>query len=166
MWLSGQVPFRFDQFAVPITLQSMLALTIPVVFVGRNASGGILLWLVLGLLDVRVFANQSGGLGVLYSNSGGYLIGFYIIGYFSRAMKPLMTKFNLLHFVLYFIAGQLILTVIGLSWIYVGGYSQIQWTTHFLPFLPGLFIKSILGALLLLLNRRFNWAILFKRPMA
>ena len=148
MWASGQVAFELPGISVPITLQSMVAMILPMLLTGRNASGGILLWLVLGLLDVPVFANGSSGLSILYSNSGGYLVGFYLVSFFIRALKDRIMAKGIIWLAVIFVSGHVLLTIIGLSWIKVGGYSIISLETHVIPYLPGLFIKSLLGVII------------------
>lgn len=160
MWASGHVSFEFPGISVPITLQSMIAMLLPLLLTGRNASGGILLWLVLGLLDVPVFASGSSGLGVLYSNSGGYLIGFYLVSFFIRAFKRRVSKKGILMPFILFVLSHSLLTLIGLAWIKVGAYSIISMDTHVIPYLPGLFLKSFAGAVLFWAARRWLQKIL------
>ena len=155
MWASGHVAFEFPGISVPITLQSMVALLLPLLLTGRNASGGILLWLVLGLLDVPVFASGSGGLSILDSNSGGYLIGFYLVSFFIRAFKKRVSGKGILMPIMLLVAGHLLLTVIGLAYIGIGAYSIISMDTHVMPYLPGLFLKRFMGALLFWAARRW-----------
>jgi biotin transport system substrate-specific component len=76
MWISGRISFEIPALSVPITLQSMVAILLPLCLIGRYASGGILIWLILGALGLPFFADGNGGYQYFYSNSGGYLLGF------------------------------------------------------------------------------------------
>jgi biotin transport system substrate-specific component len=61
MWISGRISFEIPALSVPITLQSMVAILLPLCLIGRYASGGILIWLILGALGLPFFADGNGG---------------------------------------------------------------------------------------------------------
>lgn len=156
MWLSGNISFSLPSISVPITLQSMLPILLPLVLNNRYASGGILLWLIFGALGLPVFADGAGGHEYFYSNSGGYLLGFYIISILAPKTTVITVKQRFLKHLLLFVILQLILTVIGLFWIWIGDYSIITLKSHVLPYLPGLVLKSLIGSLLLELFSRLQ----------
>lgn len=153
MFLCGQVSFHIPFSSVPVTLQSFGALIIPWTFKGRNASGGILLWLFLGLFGLPVFAGMSGGSEVFLSNSGGYLVGMYLITYLIRTAKLTYSSFNFIQVFGLFLLSHFVLSVIGLLWIWVGGFSQIAMATHFNPYVPGIVFKSLMAAVVAVLIR-------------
>lgn len=80
-WISIPLPFS----PVPLTLQSFVVLLLPVVVKPRLAIHATLLYLLLGVLGLPVFANYRAGLDVLVGPTGGYLMGFLVaqafIGY-------------------------------------------------------------------------------------
>ena len=47
---------------------------------GRKGLLSIAVYVLLGLIGVPVFANFSGGAGVLFGMTGGYIIGFLVMG--------------------------------------------------------------------------------------
>lgn len=147
MWLSGQVAFEIPGLSVPITLQSMLAILLPLCLAGRYASGGILLWLILGALGMNVFAESNGGYAYFYSNSGGYLLGFYIIAILTGKIKDRI-PLNWLQVGLLFMLMHALLIGLGLTWIWVDNYGVITMDTHLTPYLPGLFVKCFIGTLI------------------
>jgi len=163
MWLSGRVSFPLPTISVPITLQSMFPILLPLVFNSRYASGGILLWLLFGALGLPVFADGGGGNEYFYSNSGGYLLGFYLISILTPKIGKLRIKNRYLRNTGLFILMQIVLTLIGLLWIWLGDYSVIQFSTHVLPYLPGLVLKSLLGSFLLELFFRLNIRTYFEK---
>jgi biotin transport system substrate-specific component len=158
IWLSGQLSFTILGLSVPITLQSMFAILLPVWLNSRNAQGGILLFLFLGGPGLPVFAGGAGGISYFYSNSGGYLIGFYIISFLVGIYKRNTTNRSILAFILLFVILHLTLTAIGLTWITFFNLSEIKFETHIAPYLPGLVIKSFGGALISLLISKRNLA--------
>lgn len=62
--------------AVPFTLQTMGIFTAVGVLGGKRGTISILVYIMLGLLGLPVFAGFQGGIGVLFGNTGGYIIGF------------------------------------------------------------------------------------------
>lgn len=148
MWVGGLFSFTVLDLSVPITLQSMFAILLPLTLKGRNASGGILLFLVLGALDLPLFAEGVGGLRYFYSNSGGYLLGFYIIAIIVSQYKLRRPSISFIETLLLFISMHILLTIIGLSWIAIFDLGEIKFDTYVAPYLPGLVIKSFGGTIL------------------
>ena len=64
------------QFTVPFTLQTF-AIFAAVAFLGmKRGTLSVLVYIILGVIGVPVFAGFSGGPGVLFGTTGGYIIGF------------------------------------------------------------------------------------------
>ena len=64
---------------VPFTLQTF-AIFLMVGLLGTKRSLlSILIYLLLGAIGLPVFAGFSGGLGILFGTTGGYLIGFFFL---------------------------------------------------------------------------------------
>lgn len=68
-WISipTTVPFTMQTFAVFLTL---------LLLGGKRGTMAVLVYLLLGAVGAPVFANFSGGFGILIGSTGGYLIGF------------------------------------------------------------------------------------------
>lgn len=63
-------------FTVPFTLQTF-AIFAAVAFLGmKRGTLSVLVYIILGVIGVPVFAGFSGGPGVLFGTTGGYIIGF------------------------------------------------------------------------------------------
>lgn len=134
--------------SVPITLQSMFAILLPLILNARSASGGVLLYLILGATGLPIFAAASGGIFYFYSNSGGYLIGFYVIALLTIRFKNWSAKQPFLRGLVVFALMHLVLTIIGLLWIAIAKTSDIAFSTHVGPYLPGVVVKSAMGSLI------------------
>ena len=65
---------------IPLTGQTF-AVGLAVTFLGmRTGTMSILIYLLLGLIGLPVFAGGASGIGVLFGPTGGYLIGFIFNG--------------------------------------------------------------------------------------
>ncbi|MCF0132666.1 MAG: biotin transporter BioY [Blautia sp.] len=62
--------------AVPFTLQTMGVFLAVGVLGGKRGSMTVLIYILLGLVGVPVFHGFTGGPGILFGNTGGYIIGF------------------------------------------------------------------------------------------
>lgn len=68
-WISvpATVPFTMQTFAVFLAV-GLLG--------GRRGSAAVLVYLLLGMVGIPVFAGFKGGLGILLGTTGGYILGF------------------------------------------------------------------------------------------
>ena len=62
--------------AVPFTLQTFGVFMAVGILGGKRGTFAVLIYIILGAIGVPVFAGFSGGIGVLLSSTGGYIIGF------------------------------------------------------------------------------------------
>ncbi|MHB0976357.1 MAG: biotin transporter BioY [Candidatus Aquicultorales bacterium] len=69
---------------VPFTLQVFFVLLAGIVLGGRNGALSQVVYLIMGIIGLPVFAGGTSGLGALAGPSGGYLFGFvaaaYVVG--------------------------------------------------------------------------------------
>lgn len=61
---------------VPITLQTFGVFMAVGVLGGKRGTLSVLVFILLGAIGVPVFAGFSGGIGVILSSTGGYIVGF------------------------------------------------------------------------------------------
>lgn len=62
--------------AVPVTLQTFGVFMAVGVLGGRRGSLAVLVYILMGIVGLPVFAGFSGGIGVLGASTGGYIVGF------------------------------------------------------------------------------------------
>lgn len=110
-WISipAHVPFTLQTFAVCCVL-SLLG--------GKNGTFAILLYILLGAIGIPVFSGFGGGLGFLLGNTGGYIVGFILIGLvywliISRTGKKLWAE------ILAMVAGLILCYALGTAWFMV-----------------------------------------------
>ena len=66
--------------AIPFTLQTFAIFCTLGLIGGKRGTASILVYLLLGALGLPVFAGFSGGVGILFGITGGYLLGFILMG--------------------------------------------------------------------------------------
>ena len=77
---------------VPFTLQTFGIFLATAVLGGKRGSLAVAVYLLLGAVGVPVFANFTGGLGMLLGVTGGYLVGFLFTALVMWAMERLLGK--------------------------------------------------------------------------
>lgn len=139
---------------IPITLQSMLVILVPLLFGFINGGTAVLLYLLLGGLGVPVFANGASGWDVFTGVSGGFLFGFvfaaFVVGFFAEK-EWRMTS---LAAAILMIGGQLIILVFGLYWMERVLADPLDWMVQLQKFIPGLMIKAAFGMIIYILIER------------
>ncbi|MBG9979892.1 biotin transporter BioY [Facklamia sp. DSM 111018] len=141
---------------VPITLQTLVVLIIGLTLNKREAFVSLVLYLVLGLVGLPVFAGFSGGFSSVLSPSFGFLLSFPISGYLLARLReltiPLVINVGLASCLIYIIG--LIYMAVILN-IYLDknlGMMQILSLAMF-PFIPGDIGKAIIAVIV---SRRLN----------
>ena len=107
-WISipATVPFTLQTFAVFCSL-GLLG--------GRRGTAAILVYLLLGALGVPVFARFSGGIGILFGTTGGYLLGFILMGLVYWLGERLRRDSQVIRIV-FMILGLLLCYAFGTAW--------------------------------------------------
>ncbi|MCZ2258225.1 biotin transporter BioY [Sporosarcina sp. G11-34] len=132
---------------VPITGQTLAIGLAATILGSRYGTLSVLLYLCMGAIGMPVFAQMSGGLGILVGPTGGYLVGFiptaFIIGYFLEK-----TSFTIRNAVLANILGTFIALIFGTVWLMFS--ANLSWTaafaSGFVPFIIVGFMKAGLAA--------------------
>ena len=135
---------------VPITLQTLFLYVAGTLLGGRLALLSQVVYLLLGIIGLPVFAGGKAGLGVLFGPTGGYLIGFlpaaYIVGKWNEMLKT--PSFFMV----------LLSMIVGTIPVYLLGVLQLSFVAKLdllkaisvgvLPFLIGDGIKIVAATLL------------------
>ncbi|MCR5684089.1 MAG: biotin transporter BioY [Lachnospiraceae bacterium] len=110
-WITipGPVPFTLQTFAVFTTLLLLGA---------RDSLLSILIYLLLGAVGVPVFSGFSGGIGHLLGPTGGYLIGFLVMGLVYAVIEH-FTKASVIRNVLASAVGMLFCYAFGTMWFVI-----------------------------------------------
>lgn len=139
---------------VPFTLQTMGVFIAVGVLGGKRGTFSVLTYILLGAVGVPVFAGFSGGIGVVFGTTGGYIVGFLFSALFMWGMEKLFGNGKIV-LAISMLGGLLVCYAIGTVWfmaVYannsgaVGLGTVLGWCV--IPFIIPDLIK-IAGALLL-----------------
>ena len=104
--------------AVTFTLQTFGVFIAVGVLGGKRGSLSVLVFILLGAIGIPVFANFSGGIGVLAGPTGGYIIGFLFSALLMWAMEKLPGKKSVMQIVS-MIAGLIVCYAFGTVWFVI-----------------------------------------------
>jgi biotin transport system substrate-specific component len=135
---------------VPITLQTLFLGLAAVLLGGRLAALSQVVYLLLGIIGLPVFAGGKAGLGVLFGPTGGYLIGFVVAAFVIGKLVALKNRPGFVWICLSLMAGTAIIYALGvLQLSLVARLTPLKaLTIGVLPFLPGDAVKIIVTALI------------------
>jgi biotin transport system substrate-specific component len=132
-------------YPVPITLQNLFTLLAGMTLGSILGGSSQIIYVLLGIIGLPVFADFKAGIGVLFGPTGGYLFGFIIASYIIGKIIELKKEKDIFY---YFLAGG-----IGIIIIYISGITQLSLVTGIgikkalmvgvFPFLPGDILKII-----------------------
>ncbi len=146
-----------SQIAIPLPFTPiMINLALLSVFVSAGILGKTagtvcqLVYVGLGVIGLPVFANFSGGIGVLAGPTGGYIIG-YIVAAFVIGLLCDTFKNTFVNNVLFIIAGLALCYTFGTAWFVISAHVGIAQALVMcvLPFLVGDAIKICVAAFLI-----------------
>ncbi|MFB0834186.1 biotin transporter BioY [Arthrobacter halodurans] len=137
---------------VPITLQTLGVSLAALILGSLRGSASVLLYLVVGLAGIPVFARFSGGLGVLAGPSAGYLLAFPFAALVAGALATLVlrrtTRWRFALLFLSAMAGSILVThpmgIVGMS---INAQIPLsQAAAYDLLYWPGDVVKNLLAA--------------------
>lgn len=147
------IPLPFTQ--VPITGQTLAIGLVATILGSRIGTATTLLYLMIGSVGIPVFAQFTGGLGIVFGPTGGFLIGFiptaYFIGLFVEKFG-----FKIINAILANIIGMFITLSFGTVWLKF--IADLTWTAAFIggfiPFILVGLIKAVLASFLGIIVRK------------
>lgn len=151
--------FTIPLGTIPLTLQTF-AVGFAVTLLGKKTGTiAVLIYLLLGLIGLPVFAGGNAGFAVLFGPTGGFLIGF-IFSAFTTGWILEKTHLNFFNAILANLVGTFITLLFGAAWLKVSG--SMTWTGAFaaglIPFiLPSIIKAFAVGYLAVLIGRRLSY---------
>ncbi|MDU5699123.1 MAG: biotin transporter BioY [Finegoldia magna] len=134
-------------FPVPISLQSLFAISSGYYLSKKYANMSVLLYIILGLIGLPVFAGGKGGMQAIFSPSFGYILGFLAQTFYIKYKKRNLSKINLF---IMFMVSSIIIYAFGVA--YMGIFFKLSnkqfdlWKllfTGMIVFLPGDMLKAL-----------------------
>lgn len=139
---------------VPITLQTIFVLLSGLILGAKLGALSQIIYIILGLIGLPIFAGGTGGLTSVVSPTFGFLISFvaaaYVIGKLTEKSKSLST---IIYSVL---IGSFLIYLIGVPYFYFIFTSFLGKTIDFytalkyacIPFIPGDIVKAVIAIFL------------------
>lgn len=141
---------------VPITLQTLVVLSLVFILPRGLARAGVLLYIIAGIVGVPVFSEGRAGLEYFVEIAAGYLVGFilatYMIEWFWNGISRTRQFWRVFALQL---TGSAVILVCGWVYLLMRGTPDITFGSALLPFLGGALLKSLVGAVLVILWFRF-----------
>ena len=78
--------------AIPFTLQTFAVFLAVSVLGGKRGTLAVVVYVLLGAIGVPVFAEFTGGLGIILGNTGGYIVGFIFSALIMWLMESLFGR--------------------------------------------------------------------------
>jgi biotin transport system substrate-specific component len=145
-WISIPIPLS----PLPVTLQTLFTMMSGAVLGPYFGVLSMIVYVLLGLIGIPVFAAGQSGLGVLFGPWGGYLIGFVFGAAVTGIIAGLKKKPGLVWLCLAMAAGDIV--------VYMFGVTQLALISHmtlskailvgFIPFIPGDLLKLAVATLI------------------
>ncbi|KUK31063.1 MAG: hypothetical protein XD63_1680 [Thermoanaerobacterales bacterium 50_218] len=142
---------------VPITLQTLFTNLAGALLGGYLGALSQLVYILLGVMGLPVFAGGKAGVGVLFGPTGGYLIGFVLGAYLMGKMIEMRQQAGFGWIVLALGVGHVV--VYGLGIIQLSAVAHLSaakaLAVGVLPFLPGDILKILVAVFLTLKLRDY-----------
>lgn len=134
-------------YGVPMTLQTFIIPLTGVLLGKKSGTVATLLYVLLGLIGLPVFAGFSGGAAVMFGPTGGFILSFPIMAYISGVFAERDNPFSLylglsLSAIINFVVGFVMFHFV------TGSSLSVAFTATVLPFIPTTIIKVLLIGLI------------------
>lgn len=140
--------------SVPFTLQTFAVFSVLLLLGGKRGTLSVVTYILLGAIGAPVFSGFNSGVGVLLGTTGGYILGFLLMGLLFLLFEKLLRK-RLWVEILALVLGLLVCYAFGTGWfmyIYtkktgpIGLYGVLSWCVF--PFILPDLVKMALAFVL------------------
>ncbi|PKN95541.1 MAG: biotin transporter BioY [Chloroflexi bacterium HGW-Chloroflexi-6] len=147
--LLAQVRIPLPFTPVPLTGQTFAVLLVGAALGSRRGAASLSLYSLVGALGLPVFAGGAAGTAYAFGPTGGYLLGFIVAAYVTGLLAERGLERSISTSIVPFLAGTLIIYILGAGWLSVQFGLEKALTLGVLPFLVGDAIKLALAAIAL-----------------
>ncbi len=136
-------------WTVPFTMQTFAVFLAAAVLGGKKAAASVLVYILVGILGLPVFSGGQAGIGVIFSITGGYIIGFLPCAYVGGKLCE-KTKKRPVAICLSLFAGLLIDYIFGIIWMCLlyrqtGLWSAAMILTFILPDIAKIILACVVA---------------------
>ena len=135
---------------VPITAQTFFLNVAAILLGGPLGAVSQLIYVMLGVVGIPVFAGGKAGLGVIFGPTGGYLLGFIIAAFVIGSVNRMKKSAGIFWHIFSMTIGMLIIYFLGS--VQLSAVAKMSFHKAFavgvLPFIPGDIIKILLAAII------------------
>jgi biotin transport system substrate-specific component len=147
----AQISFYLPGNPVPVTGQTFAVLLTGAALGANRGAAAMLLYILIGMVGLPVYADGKHGMDIVTGASGGYLIGFlaasWVVGRLAEARldRTPLTALPL------FLIGSAIIYAVGVPWLAISAGQSVGWaiSNGFVDFIPGDLVKAAAAAGLL-----------------
>jgi len=141
-WISIPMPY-----GVPMTLQTFAILLAGMVLGPRKGAIAAMIYVLLGAIGIPVFTAFTGGLGVIFGRTGGFILAFPVV---ALAAGVGGRRKNVFWLILWLVIGTILLFIGGmLMFSFVTSSSLVvSFTLVVVPFIPTEIIKIMMVVIL------------------
>ena len=132
-------------YPIPLTLQTLFTLLAAMTLGSVMGASSQIIYVLLGVIGLPVFAGFKAGIGILFGPTGGFLLGFIISAYIIGKIVELKKEKNFFYYLAAGLIGTIILYIIGITQLSLvtGIGIKKAIVVGMLPFLPGDILKII-----------------------
>jgi biotin transport system substrate-specific component len=146
--LCAQISFYLPGNPVPVTGQTFAVLLTGAALGANRGAAAMLLYVLIGMVGLPVYADGEHGMDVITGASGGYLVGFLVAGWVVGRLAEARLDRRPVTALPLFLVGSAIIYVIGVPWLAVSAHQSLGWaiSNGFTDFIPGDIVKAAAAA--------------------
>ena len=103
-------------FTVPFTMQTFAVFCVLLILGGKRGTAATVLYILLGMAGLPVFSGFNGGFAHVIGPTGGYMIGFVLIGILYTVFEPVTRDRGITPKILVLSGGLLLCYITGTVW--------------------------------------------------
>jgi len=139
------IPIAFSP--VPLTGQTLAIGLVATILNKKTAVLATTIYILTGAVGMPVYSNGSGGIGVLFGATGGYLFSFVLVTFLISFYLE-KTNYNMVQALIINHIAMIVTLLIGTTWLKI--FASMSWEAAFIsgftPFLLFGIVKAILSA--------------------
>jgi biotin transport system substrate-specific component len=146
--LCAQISFYLPGNPVPVTGQTFAVLLSAAALGANRGAAAMLLYVLLGMVGLPVYADGKHGIDIVTGATGGYLIGFLVAAWVVGRLAEARMDRTPVRALPLFLIGSAIVYAIGVPWLAVSAHQTLGWAiaNGFTDFIPGDLVKGAAAA--------------------